>query len=70
MESDYPSRIEKIKSSYLSELKHLKDHNLKMTAALKVKEKVISQLVKIVQKQEFQLSSEDFRIYLEFDREP
>lgn len=37
---------------------------------VRAQEKLIERLLRILQKQEAQVSTEDFRVFLEFDREP
>eukprot|EP00347_Sterkiella_histriomuscorum_P009802 403339836 len=70
LEKDYNKRINALKEGYNKELKTFKDQHDKQRAQLKNKEKLIQKLLRLSQKQEFHLSTEDYRVYLEFDREP
>ncbi|CDW75648.1 UNKNOWN [Stylonychia lemnae] len=69
-EKDYNLRINALKDGYMRELKTFKEQHQQQRTQLKSKEKLIQKLLRICVKHEFQLSTEDYRLYLEFDREP
>lgn len=67
-EKDHSSKINGLKDAFIKEMKSLKDQLVVFRNQLKAKEKLVLKLTRILQKQEHQLGSEDYTMYLELDR--
>ncbi len=48
----------------------MRDQFKEQKSVVKSQEKLIERLLRVLHKQEAQLGTEDYRVYLEFDREP
>jgi len=57
-----------LKDKYAKELQISREQALKYRNDLKLKEKLISRLIRLLKYQETQISTDDFRVDIEFDR--
>lgn len=59
-----------MKDAYQIELKNLKDQTLSIHSQLKAKDKLVRKLYSILHSQEFKMSTQDYSVFVEFDRDP
>jgi len=67
-EKELDHRLDSLKDKYVKELQISREQALKYRNDLKLKEKLISRLIRLLKYQETQISTDDFRVDIEFDR--
>ena len=67
-EKELDHRLDSLKDKYAKELQISREQALKYRNDLKLKEKLISRLIRLLKYQETQISTDDFRVDIEFDR--
>ncbi len=67
-EKELDHRLDSLKDKYVKELQISREQALKYRNDLKLKEKLISRLTRLLKYQETQISTDDFRADIEFDR--
>lgn len=69
LESIHAQKLEALKATYLKELKLVREQAKGYQAALKVRDKLIRKMLGVITTQEYQISTQDYHLMMEFQRD-